>query len=178
MENSDRQPVDQVSFLDQEAQEFIQSVAQELHAADDAGDALHDVMRRVTAFVGAEAASIFVVDASTGDLMLQYAIGKVGEKIVGLRLHSGQGVVGWVIKNSEDLIVPYPGLDARFFEGVDERTGFSTRSILCSPIRRGNRTIGAFEVLNKQEGTFNDDDLVLLRAISHSVADLLPPSGA
>ena len=103
---------------------------------------------------------------------------KVSDQIIGLRLASGQGVIGWVVKYSEDLIVPYPGMDARFFEGVDEHTGFSTRSIACSPIHVGARTIGAIEVLNKIDGTFNDDDLVLLRAIARLLAEIIPARGS
>lgn len=173
MKQSGRQPIDEVAFLDQDAQAFIRGIEQKLAQRDDAGAALRQVMVEVTEFLGAEACSVFVLEESTGDLVLHYAIGEVGDEIVGLRLQAGQGVVGWVVKYDEDLIVPYPGLDARFFEGVDERTGFSTRSILCSPIRHEGRTLGAIEVLNKEHGTFNDDDLVLLRSITRKVSDLL-----
>jgi GAF domain-containing protein len=170
---SGRKPVDEIAFLDQEAQDFIAATGESLSRFADVDTALTQTMAQVTEFIGAEEASIFLVDEATGELVLEYASGEVGEKITGLRLQSGQGVVGWVIKYGEDLIVPYPGLDARFFEGVDERTGFSTRSILCGPIRVGERAIGAIEVLNKTQGTFNDDDLVLLRAIARLMADVL-----
>lgn len=173
METSPTKPVDEISFLDQEAQEFIKTAERHLSAQDDVDVAVTELLSQIAAFIGAEAASLFVVDASTGDLVVKYAWGEVSDKIIGLRLDSGQGVVGWVVKHSEDLIVPYPGLDARFFEGVDEITGFSTRSILCGSIRANGRTIGAIEVLNKNEGTFNDDDLVLLRAITHLVASVI-----
>ena len=63
------------------------------------------------------------------------------------------------------------------FEGVDERTGFSTNSILCGPIVVDDTAIGAIEVLNKVEGTFNDDDLVVLRAIARQVAGVIPSAG-
>ena len=118
------------------------------------------------------------MDQSTGELVFSYACGEAGAKAIGFRLESGQGVVGWVVKHSEDLIVPYPGLDARFFEGVDERTGFSTNSILCGPIVVDETAIGAIEVLNKVEGTFNDDDLVVLRAIARQVAVVIPSAGS
>lgn len=176
MDQSSRKPVDEVTFLDREAQEFIQLMTTSLSDQDDVDAALNEIMARVTDFIGAEAASIFMVHKPTGDLVLRLAIGEVGQDIIGLRLRSGQGVVGWVVKYSEDLIVPFPGLDARFFEGVDESTGFSTRSILCSPIRSGERTIGAIEVLNKKQGTFNDDDLVLLRAMARLAAEVITVS--
>jgi signal transduction protein with GAF and PtsI domain len=169
MELSDRKPVDEITFLDEDAQNFIASIGESLTDRDN----IDTVLSKVTAFLAAEALSVFLIDESSGDLVLRYATGEVGDEIVGLRLKSGQGVVGWVVKYSEDLIVPYPGMDARFFEGVDESTGFSTRSILCSPIRADERAVGAIEVLNKIEGTFNDDDLILLRAIARLMAEVI-----
>jgi NtrC-family two-component system sensor histidine kinase KinB len=173
METRKREPVDQVTFLDQEAQDFIQSVEAHLSEFDEERALFTHNLKRLVEFIGAEESSIFLVDASTGQLVLTYASGEVGTRIIGLRLESGQGVVGWVIKNREDLIVPYPGLDARFFEGVDERTGFSTRSIMCAPIVAEGAAIGAVEVLNKTEGTFNDDDLVVLRAVAKLFASVV-----
>jgi GAF domain-containing protein len=172
-----RKPVDEVTFLEQAAQDFIAATGQRLSEPDDPDAALTQVIAQIVHFLDAEEASIFVVDQQSGDIILRYAKGKVGENIIGLRLASGQGVVGWVVKFGEDLIVPYPGMDERFFEGVDESTGFSTRSILCSPIQSNGDTIGAIEVLNKSEGTFNDDDLVLLRAITRLVAKVIPKVG-
>lgn len=171
------EPVDETRFLDDEAQSFIAETGQSLAEVKDVQSALTRVMSQVTEFLGAEAASIFLVEEPSGELVLRYATGAVGDKVTGLRLLSGQGVVGWVVKHNEDLIVPYPGLDARFFEGVDKRTGFATRSILCGPIRRNGHTIGAIEVLNKKQGTFNDDDLVVLRAIARLIAGVVSKTG-
>ncbi len=170
----ERKPLDEIHFLDDEAQHFVVATGASLADLDDVDAGVTQVLVRITEFLGAEESSIFLVDESTGDLVLTYASGEVGAEIIGLRLRSGQGVVGWVVKNSEDLIVPYPGMDARFFEGVDARTGFTTRSILCGPIRAGEKTIGAIEVLNKKEGTFIHDDLVVLRCVASLVADVIP----
>jgi sigma-B regulation protein RsbU (phosphoserine phosphatase) len=178
MKLSERMPVNEITFLDKEAQNFIGATGQSLSGHDDADAALTQALIQVTEFLGAEEGSIFLVDEPTGDLVLSHAAGEVGGEIIGLRLQSGQGVVGWVVKYSEDLIVPYPGLDERFFEGVDKRTGFSTRSILCGPIQANGKTIGAIEILNKRMGTFNDDDLVVLRAICRIVADVIPRTAA
>jgi GAF domain-containing protein len=178
MHTDQRKPLDEVAFLNAEAQQFIEGARRLLSQGPGTGATLDQVLADVTAFLGAEAASIFVVEEAGADLVIRYATGEVKQEIVGLRLPSGQGVVGWVVKYHEDLIVPYPGLDARFFEGVDERTGFSTRSILCSPIVLDEQAVGAIEVLNKQQGTFDDDDLVLLRAIARLAAEVLPQPNA
>ena len=173
MQQSDKKPADQTVFLDEKAQDFVASVGESLAKQDNLDAALSHVMDSLTAFLGAEALSIFVVDEPDGDLVLRYATGEVKAEVIGLRLKSGQGIVGWVVQYCEDLIVPYPGLDARFFDEVDSHTGFSTRSILCSPLRVDGHAIGAIEVLNKIEGTFNDDDLVLLRAVARLVAGVI-----
>jgi GAF domain-containing protein len=177
MQTSDKKPVDEITFLDEKAQDFVAMVGKDLADRSALDTVLPRIMVSVAQFLAAEELSIFVVDESSGELVLKYATGEVGAQIIGLRLRSGQGVVGWVVKHSEDLIVPYPGMDARFFEGVDKHTGFTTRSILCSPLRLDGRTIGAIEVMNKLEGTFNDDDLILLRAIARLVAEALPTTG-
>jgi GAF domain-containing protein len=174
MNPSNRSPVDQTNFLDQDAQEFIAATRMGLAERDDVDAAVTRVLIETTEFLGAEEASIFLVDGSTSELVLTYASGKVGTEIIGLRLKGDQGVVGWVVRYSEDLIVPYPGLDERFFGGVDKKTGFTTRSILCGPIRTNGTTLGAIEVLNKKIGTFNDDDLVVLRAIARLLAGVIP----
>jgi sigma-B regulation protein RsbU (phosphoserine phosphatase) len=172
-----KKPIDDVAFLDEAAQRFIAATRDSLSNPDDVEAALTQVLTDIVAFIGAEEASVFLVDQTTGELVLRYASGAVGRKIVGLRLKWGQGVVGWAIHHGEDLIVPFPGLDTRFFEAVDQSTGFVTHSILCGPIRLKGRTIGAIEVFNKREGTFNDDDLVLLRAISGLVAEVVSAAG-
>jgi GAF domain-containing protein len=163
----------ETQFLDEEAQAFIAQVETILSDPDDLEVAIGQVIPAITAYLSAAALSIFVVNADTGELLLQFATGAVSDQLVGLRLQSGQGVVGWVVQHGEDLIVPYPGLDTRFFSGIDRRTGFSTRSILCSPIQSEGKVIGAIEVLNKQTGTFNDEDLMVLRALSHRLAPII-----
>jgi GAF domain-containing protein len=174
MKSSDRTPADQIPFLDQEAQDFVAAMGRSLAGPGDLKDAIVRVLTETTEFLNAEEASIFLVDSPSSELVLTYASGEVGRQIIGLRLQSGQGVVGWVVKNSEDLIVPYPGLDERFFGGVDKRTGFTTRSLLCGPIRTHDATLGAVEVMNKRVGTFNDDDLVVLRAVAGLLAGVIP----
>lgn len=163
----------ETQFLDEEAQAFIARVETMLSDADDLEAAIGQVMEEITAYLSAAALSIFVVDATSGELLLQFATGAVSDQLVGLRLQPDQGVVGWVVQHGEDLIVPYPGLDTRFFSGIDRRTGFSTRSILCSPIQHEEQVIGAMEVLNKRTGTFDDEDLMLLRALSHRLAPVI-----
>ena len=55
--------------------------------------------------------------------------------------------------------------DDRFDNTTDKETGFSTRTILCAPVVEEGRTVAVIEALNKEEGSFDDDDVELLTAV-------------
>ena len=45
-----------------------------------------------------------------------------------------KGIVGWVCTHNQTLNIPDAYQDERFNPGVDQKTGYKTTSILCSPI--------------------------------------------
>jgi sigma-B regulation protein RsbU (phosphoserine phosphatase) len=153
-------------FLEQEALDFLARVTRTLVKQPDPDLAILELMSQINAFFETEAISIFIWDESAGVLVLEHAVSPISDDIRGLKTPLGQGVVGWVARYNEPLIVPAPNLDPRFFSGVDERTGFYTRTILCVPIAKEGQVLGAIEALNKTSGHFNDDDRVLLQEIA------------
>ncbi len=163
--------MDDVTFLDQRDRNFLDRLRQELWGQADLDGALFGLIEKVKQRLTTEAISIFAVDEEDQELSIQYAVGPVGSEVVGLRLSAGQGVVGWVVEYNEPLIVPSTDLDPRFYSGIDERTGFVTRSILCVPIRDGDQVSGALEALNKTRGSFNDDDVLFLQAVAQMVSE-------
>jgi len=119
----------------------------------------------------AEASSLALRDAGTGELVFHLASGESGKTVESLRLPKGQGIAGWVAENGESVIVPDVSKDKRFFKGVDEKSAFVTRSILCVPMRRsGDKIIGVLQVLNKRQGTFDDQDMVLFTSLANIAA--------
>src|SRR5205085_1833365 len=55
----------------------------------------------------------------------------------------------------------------RFNREVDKRTGYTTRSILCMPMKdASDKIIGVFQLLNKQSGAFTAEDEQLLQAFA------------
>lgn len=155
--------------LDTDAQVFVDRLAHALEKQT--GFGIAELMDQASAYMHTEAISIFMLDRSTSELVLKYAAEPVGQGLIGLRIPVGQGVVGWVVEHIEDLIVPSTGLDARFYSGVDQQTGFVTRSILCVPMLQAGQVIGAIEVMNKTTGHFNVDDVLVLQSIADVAAD-------
>ena len=157
-----------MSLLSPEAQAVVDEIVEGL---DERKLDVGELMGRVTAHLHAEAMSVFVLDRATEELVLRYACGPAGKQVVGLRIPVGQGVVGWVVQYNEDLIVPETVQDPRFYGGVDQETGFVTRSILCVPMLQAGQVIGAVEAMNKRTGHFNDEDVLFLQEIADVIAD-------
>jgi signal transduction histidine kinase len=64
--------------------------------------------------------------------------------------------------------VPNVEEDPRFYPGIDEATGFVTRSVLAVPLEVKGKVIGVIEALNKAEGDFSQADLTLLSSMAQT----------
>lgn len=132
---------------------------------------LRTIIDVAAAVMDAEASSLALRDASTGELVFHLASGEGGKTIESMRLPKGQGIAGWVAENGESVIVPDVSKDTRFYSGVDQKSKFKTRSIMCVPMRRsGDKVIGVLQALNKREGTFDDQDLILFTSLANIAA--------
>ena len=76
-----------------------------------------------------------------------------------LRLPDTSGIVGEVVQSGKSIRVDDAYRDPRFDKSVDVASGFTTRNLLCQALRdvEGN-LIGAFEVINRTDGPFTDED--------------------
>ncbi|EAQ29335.1 Adenylate/Guanylate Cyclase [Erythrobacter sp. NAP1] len=117
---------------------------------------------------GAERGSLFLHDASSGELYSRIAQGMKRREI---RILDTIGIAGTTFQSGEGLIIHDPYTDPRFNKDVDAQTGFTTTSILASPIRNARgETIGVAQVLNKVAGEFNEQDLQVLEGITSQCA--------
>ncbi len=119
---------------------------------------------------GAEAGSLLLIDQKTGELFFEVAIGDKGEEVKPIRLKKGSGIAGWVAEHGEPVIINDTSSDARFFKGVDNQSGFSTRDMICVPVKAKERIIGVLQVINKNKGSFEFDDMIILHALANQVA--------
>jgi sigma-B regulation protein RsbU (phosphoserine phosphatase) len=124
---------------------------------------------RIASRMGAEAASLFLIDEERGDLVCHACSGP--SDVTGLRLAPGRGIV-W---RTVDLDMPQLVRDARsdpdFTTSIDKATGFATRSVLCAPMSVRGSKLGAIELFNKQDGhAFTQSDAQLLRVLATASA--------
>ncbi|MBI3597715.1 MAG: sigma 54-interacting transcriptional regulator [Nitrospirae bacterium] len=109
----------------------------------------------------AQACSIAVIDKNEHQLAFAFSAG--GAKVGKFRIELGQGIAGWVAQSGKGMICNDVSKDPRFFGGIDKKTGFETKSLLCAPLTQRGQLIGAIEVLNTANPNgFTDEDLQLL----------------
>jgi GAF domain-containing protein len=131
---------------------------------------LGQIMASATELTGAETSSLLLLDEEAGELTVEVATGTPGEAVEREKVPAGQGIAGWVVEHGEPLVVADPKSDPRFYGGIDEKTGFETKSILAVPMTTRERTIGVIEVINKREGGFDERDIRVATALANHAA--------
>ena len=126
--------------------------------------------RRLAGLIGAERASLFLVDEATRTLQLRVTEDlPVHEDI---RVPFDTGIVGAVAASGEAIFVEDAYADPRFNPEIDRRFGYRSRSILALPVldRRGE-VFAVAQLLNRRDGAPFD------QADADRVADLLGSMG-
>lgn len=127
-------------------------------------------LERITKHVNAAGGALFLLEDEGKTLRCHACCGAT--EITGLRLKSDDGIIGRCVQNDMGEIVRDARDDPNFFKGADEKTGFTTKSILCAPLSVKDEKIGAIELVNKADGDglFEHSDLRLLQGLSASAA--------
>ena len=122
--------------------------------------AIDELLRRlvdgIAESMGADRGTIYLVDYAKGEVYSRAAhLPEIDE----IRLRLGQGVAGYVAQTGEVVNVPTSRRDQRFYQGVDDQTGYRTESMLAVPLRdRRGRILGVVQLLNKRGGAFERQD--------------------
>ena len=120
-----------------------------INAITDFNELLTEIMDVARRVMRAEGSTLFLLDEPSGELRLVIARSADGEVISAHQAVPRQGsVAGWVFEHGESALIPDAYADSRFYPGVDLKTGYRTRAILCVPLCRRGKPIGVLQVLN------------------------------
>jgi len=129
------------------------------------------IMDQVGRLLKTQSWSLLLRDEETGDLTFEIAVSPAAEKLKGMRVDSGKGVVGWVSEHGEALVIPDVSRDERFSDQFDKASSFITQSVLCVPVRSKDHVLGVIELVNgPNEKIFKDADLQILLTIADYAA--------
>jgi GAF domain-containing protein len=97
----------------------------------------------------AKAASVFLYDEESDELVFEAVSGEGEQSLVGTRIPSGTGVAGWVLTSRQPLVIDDTSKDARFSADTAKRTGFVPQSLMCAPLLDSDRALGVINVLDR-----------------------------
>lgn len=164
---------DMRSLLERRNEELraLVEIGKALTSSLDLQEILSVIMERVSTLLKPRVWSLLMIDETTGELVFEIAISPAADRLKGVRLKKGEGIAGWVALHGEALLIPDVSGDPRFTSQIDKTTDFTTRSIVCVPVRSKSRILGVVEIINSlDEGAFTEGDLQLLSTIADYAA--------
>ena len=151
--------------------EFLLDVFNQVAQSKTLDQKLATIVDIASGALNVERSSVFLEDRGTGELYSRVAQGNLSQEI---RILNNTGVAGDVFTTGKGLFILDAYADTRFDPSVDKRTGFTTSSILCTPIKTATGEIlGVAQAMNKKKGTFSKEDQQLLSSITDQVAIFL-----
>ena len=132
-------------------------------------------MERVLHFaaqvLSAQGASALLLDDETDELVFSAALGTHAQRLIGLRVKVGEGLAGRVAQSGQVAIVNDALEDKRFSKRIDASIGFTTRNLICVPLKVRERILGVIEVVNRADGSsFSPADAEVLNAVANQAA--------
>ena len=105
------------------------------------------------AIFSAKAATVFLYDDETDELVFQAVAGMGAETLMGQRIPSSTGIAGWVLVTRQPLVIDDLAQDPRFARDVAESLGYVPRALMAVPLLHGERALGVLEVLDRVRGS-------------------------
>jgi signal transduction histidine kinase len=132
---------------------------------------LQNILDNAVGILNCEAGSLFLMDDQTGELVFRVTVGPVASNLIGQRLPPGTGIVGRAVEMRKPVIENEDQNSATRFKGIDQQTGFVSRSLMAVPLQVKDNVIGVIEVINRRDGLpFVQDDQSLLTAFAGQAA--------
>jgi sigma-B regulation protein RsbU (phosphoserine phosphatase) len=149
---------------------LLADVTYEFASSLNVEETLQNSIDQIIVYLNAEAASIFLIEDEGEALICRKCAGPVD--VTGIRLRLDQGIVGETVTQNSAQIVRDVSINDNFAGGVDQDTGFVTRSIMCAPLTVRGNCIGALELINKRDGDrlFAASDIHLATAVAAAAA--------
>ncbi len=137
----------------------------------DARALLTRIIESATRLTMGEASSLLLVNNENNKLYFEISLGTKGPELKNFSLNMGEGIAGWVAKNTTSLIVNDVDTDPRFFSEIGKKISFDTKSILAVPMLIKDRCVGVLEIVNRTDGGyFNNEDLQWLEIFANQAA--------
>ena len=154
--------------------EIIMKMNQEFASSLDLDDTLNTALKVIIERINAQAANIFLINEKINKFECIASLNQ--DYLDEYQLDLKDGVMGKAINQKKCIRVGDVRKDVReiaeFYFDLDNKTNFTTFSVLCSPLIAANNCIGVIHCLNKKTTNklFQEEDRQLLETLSAPAA--------
>jgi sigma-B regulation protein RsbU (phosphoserine phosphatase) len=145
--------------------ELLYQVGMRISTSLDLEEVLNLILHSIRELVEYHAGGIFLVDPDTMQILRLTATGYDPAMEHRLELKFGEGIVGWVAKNVEPVIVDDVTGDTRYLNARDR-----TRSEIVVPLMVDSKIVGVLNLESDHLDAFTLDDLYLLKTFGSQAA--------
>ncbi|HSE42396.1 MAG TPA: GAF domain-containing protein [Acidobacteriota bacterium] len=137
------------------------------HFTFDQDELLQSIVDLLADVLQVETVSLMLLDSRTGELRIKAAKGLSSTVIRNTVKRIGEGISGWVVREGKPLYVKNVEKDENFTESPYFEQ-YSSKSLVCVPVKAGNRVIGVLNANNKWNGEpFEEHELYLVTIFAH-----------
>jgi GAF domain-containing protein len=156
-------------------------VSEDLRAAVAAGvlasEEAHRALLQATVEVArgifaAKAASVFLYDEETDELVFEAIAGEGSDTLIGQRIPSSTGIAGWTLVTRQSLVLEDVSQDPRWGgRELAERTGYLPKGLMSVPLLHDEEAVGVLQVLDRpQQARFSLEEMELLGLFGNQAA--------
>jgi phosphoserine phosphatase len=154
---------------DTQALRQILEVTRKLAAPFDLDTMLSEVVNASREVLNADRGTVFLYDKEADELVV-----RVGTELDHIRIPANKGIVGECAQTRMLINVPDCYADPRFNRAIDKQTGYKSRCMLTIPlIGYEDSLVGVLQILNKNDGVFDEHDEFVGQALAAQAAVVL-----
>ena len=140
---------------------------------------LEMIVETAAQVISAQAASLFLIDTETNELIFEVALGQKAEEVKRFRVPVGHGIAGLVAMTGQPMSVSDAQQDPRQAAEIAQSVGYTPHSILCVPLFYDEQIIGVLELLDKIGApSFSPSDTASLGLFANMAAVAIEQSRA
>ena len=152
------------------------SILSEIGRISTSADDLHKKLQRIIEVImlgiGKEGASVFLLDRSGKNVILEAAAGLNQEAVGKLTFPLGKGIAGWVAEQKVPLALADPYSDPRFQYAPE--TGIERfKSLVAAPIMDEDRCFGVIFVLSGQTWNATSSEITVLTTTANQISGVI-----
>jgi signal transduction protein with GAF and PtsI domain len=140
-------------------------------------DSIRNLLDVSASSLGCGEASVLIREGNEGGLKFLTAIGQVADQLSHVKIPAGKGIAGFVLSSGQPMAVADAVGVETFYAEVDKQTGYTTQTILATPLRYDGDVIGVLEYINRRGGPpfepFTPDEMDRAAVYADAIASLV-----